>query len=123
MVEEILHKATSKHPKGNLFQSNEKSKPFSNWSRAKAQLDELSGVTDFTLHDLRRTYATNLQRLGVRLEVIESLLNHVSGTRSGLVGIYQVHRWEEEMREAVIVFERWFQKLLQPSPSSPSARY
>src|SRR5215216_6663072 len=57
---------------------------FNGWSKAKAQLDgELvsSGATiatNFTLHDLRRTFATNMQRLGVRVEVTEALLNHVS---------------------------------------------
>jgi hypothetical protein len=49
-----------------------------------------------TLHDLRRTYATNLRRLSVKLEVIEALINHVSGTRSGFVGVYQRHHYEEK---------------------------
>ena len=43
------------------------------------------------LHDLRRSVATGLQRLGVRLEVIEAVLGHVSG-RAGIVGVYQRHR-------------------------------
>ncbi len=54
----------------------------------------------WTLHDLRRTYATGLQKLGVRLEVIESLLNHVSGTKAGIVGVYQRHGYMPEMRAA-----------------------
>ena len=49
------------------------------WSKAKAQLDEASGVTNWRIHDLRRTFATGLQKLGVRLEVTEAVLNHVSG--------------------------------------------
>ena len=53
-------------------------------------------VTPWTMHDLRRTMATGLQRLGVRLEVTEALLNHVSGSRSGIVGVYQRHGWETE---------------------------
>jgi len=40
-----------------------------------------------------------LQKLGVKLEVIEALLNHVSGTRAGIVGVYQRHQYQEEMRE------------------------
>ena len=57
-------------------------------------------VEPFTLHDLRRTVATGLQRLGVRLEVTEALLNHVSGSRSGIVGVYQRHGWEREKEAA-----------------------
>ena len=49
---------------------------------------------------------------GVKLEVIEALLNHVSGTRSGIVGVYQRHAYEAEMREAVTSYETWLQKLL-----------
>ena len=60
-----------------------------------------SGVTDWTLHDLRRTVATGLQKLGVRLEVTEAVLNHVSGSRAGIVGIYQRHEWAEEKRAAL----------------------
>jgi integrase len=64
-----------------------------NWSRDKAALDAASGVSNWRLHDLRRTVATGLQRLGVRLETTEAILNHTSGTRGGIVGIYQRHDW------------------------------
>jgi integrase len=77
------------------------------WSKAKARFDRECGVADWQLRDLRRTFATNLQRLGVRVEVTESLLNHVSGTRSGIVGVYQRYQWLPEMREAVLTYERW----------------
>ncbi len=79
--------------------------PFNGWSKGKVALDKLSGVTNWTLHDLRRTYATNLQKLGVKLEVIEALLNHVSGTRAGVIGIYQRHTFFDEMKEAVANWE------------------
>jgi integrase len=93
------------------------------WSKAKVGLDRTIAISrggegdprplpPWTLHDLRRTYATNLQRLGVKLEVIEALLNHVSGTRAGIVGVYQRHAYEGEMREAVETFEVWFQRTI-----------
>jgi len=53
------------------------------------------------LHDIRRTVATGLQRLGTRLEVIEAVLGHGSGSRAGIVGIYQRHRFEGEARAAL----------------------
>ena len=74
---------------------------FSNWSRGKASLDAACGVSDWRIHDLRRTAATGLQRLGVRLEVVEAALNHVSGSKRGIVGIYQRHDWAAEKRAAL----------------------
>ena len=62
-----------------------------------------SGVT---VHDIRRSVATGLQRLGIRLEVTEAVLNHVSGTRAGVVGIYQRHDWRAEKRAALDAWAR-----------------
>ena len=91
---------------------------FNGWSKAKLALDKEiqkgrdEPVSPWTLHDLRRTYATNLQRLGIKLEVIEALLNHVSGTRAGIVGVYNRHRFADEMADAVTAYEEWFAKTL-----------
>jgi integrase len=74
---------------------------FANWTNSKAALNAKSGVTAWRLHDLRRTAATGLQRLGVRLEVTEQVLNHVSGSRAGIVGIYQRHDFASEKRAAL----------------------
>jgi integrase len=74
---------------------------FNGWSNAKAALDKASGVKGWRLHDLRRTMATALQSLGVRLEVTEAVLNHVAGSRAGIVGIYQRHDYATEKRAAL----------------------
>jgi integrase len=74
---------------------------FQGWHRAKLRLDEASGVAGWVLHDLRRTMATGLQRLGIKLEVTESVLNHVGGSRAGVVGIYQRHDGADEKRAAL----------------------
>ena len=66
-------------------------KPVSSWSRAKARLDKASGVTGWRIHDLRRTVATGMQRLGVGLQTVEALLGHTGGSRAGIVGVYQRH--------------------------------
>jgi integrase len=94
---------------GGLVFPGEGGRPFGNWSKSKAALDRASGVTGWRLHDLRRTVATGLQRLGVRLEVTEAVLNHVSGTRGGIVGIYQRHDWRQEKRAAL---DSWAAHLL-----------
>ena len=79
------------------------------YSKAKAELDaaiikaseEAVSLPAWRVHDLRRTLATGLQRLGVRFEVTEAVLNHVSGARSGVAGIYQQHDWKAEKRDAL----------------------
>ena len=85
--------------------------PFAGWSKSKAALDEAlireigsAGLDPWSLHDLRRTVATGLQRLGVRLEVTEAVLNHISGSRAGIAGVYQRHDWADEKRHAL---EAW----------------
>ena len=89
----------------------EKAKPFVGFGKALARLQKESGVTGFTHHDLRRTYATNMQRLGVRLEVTERLLNHISGSQSGLAGTYQRHDFLPEMNAAVEQYEKFLHTL------------
>lgn len=90
--------------KGPYVVSTTGQRPYTAWTGAKARLDAASGVSGWRLHDLRRTCATGLQRLGVRLEAIEAVLGHTSGSRGGIVGVYQRHRFESEARSAL---EAW----------------
>lgn len=84
--------------------------PFNGFGKAKAALDAACGVAPWRLHDLRRTVATGLQRLGVRLEVTEAVLNHVSGSRAGIVGVYQRYDYAEEKRAALAA---WGERLVE----------
>jgi integrase len=77
----------------------------------KALLDRASGVSGWVLHDLRRTFASGLASLGVPIPVVEKLLNHVSGTFSGIVGVYHRYDYAKEMREAVELWEKHIQTL------------
>jgi integrase len=67
---------------------------------------------DAVAHDIRRTVATGLQRLGVRLEVTEAVLNHTSGSRAGIVGVYQLHDWAREKRAALDAWESFIGRLV-----------
>lgn len=82
---------------------------YSGWSKSKRALDTRSGMSDWVLHDLRRTAATGMQRLGVRFEVIEHVLNHLSGSRGGLGAVYRRHEFEQEKRAAL---EAWARHVL-----------
>jgi integrase len=61
-------------------------------------------IAPWVLHDLRRSCASGLQRLGIRGEVIERALNHVSGSFKGVAGTYQRDPMTDEVRTAL---ERW----------------
>lgn len=98
---------------GKLFPSPcSPDKYFSNFGGSKARLDKASGVTGWTLHDLRRTLATGLASQGVSLPVVERLLNHVSGSFGGIVGVYQRYDFMPEMRAAL---EKWEAHVLEVS--------
>lgn len=75
------------------------------WSKPKVQLDKLCGVVDWTLHDLRRTFATNLAELGVAPHIIERILNHITGSISPLARIYNRATYHKEMRAALELYE------------------
>lgn len=79
---------------------------FNGWGKCKEAFDRTCGVSGWTLHDLRRTFATNMAALGVRIEVTEKLLNHVSGSLGGIVAVYQRHSFQNEMRVAIEAWER-----------------
>lgn len=75
-------------------------------------------IAAWRFHDLRRTVATNFQRLGIRFEVTEAVLNHVSGSKSGVAGVYQRHDWAEEKAAALAAWSRRIDLLLSPGRSA-----
>jgi len=88
---------------------------FSGYSKSKQRLDKLSGVCNWTLHDLRRTTATGLGNLGCRSEIIEGILGHV---RKGIERVYQHHALLVERRQALQSWGRHIDQLLHPEMES-----
>ncbi|RUW30283.1 site-specific integrase [Mesorhizobium sp. M1E.F.Ca.ET.041.01.1.1] len=81
--------------------------PFSGFSNGKKTLDKHCGepaLPEWHLHDLRRTCATELAKLGVKQEVTEAILNHKTGKVSGVAAIYNRYEYESEKRNAL---EQW----------------
>jgi integrase len=76
-------------------------KPFQKFSKAKRLLDQLSGVSGWRLHDLRRTCVSGMAGLGVAPHVADKILNHHSGTISGVAAVYQRHEFIAERRAAL----------------------
>jgi integrase len=86
---------------------------FSGWSKAKARLDVRLGdeVKPWRLHDLRRSFATLSAEHGLAApHAIEAVLNHQSGSKSGVVGIYNRAGYEQEKRQ---LLETWAAHLMR----------
>jgi integrase len=80
-------------------------RPFNGWSKSKVILDKLSGVTNWRLHDLRRTFRTIHARIGTPPHVAERLLNHVNAVASEVEQTYDLHTYLPEMRQAMLAYE------------------
>jgi integrase len=80
-----------------------------NLNREKLQIMERSGTTNWWVHDIRRTVATGMGKLGIAPHVIECVLNHVSGFRGGVAGVYIKSDYERETTQALI---RWSEHLM-----------
>jgi integrase len=87
-------------------------KPFQDFTHAKRRLDQLSGVTGWRLHDLRRTCVSGMARLGVAPHVADKILNHQAGTISGVAAVYQRHEFLWERRQALDLWGAHIGKIL-----------
>ena len=89
-------------------------RPFGAWGKQKALLDELCGVENFVLHDIRRYLSSTMSRLGVPIDVTETILNHVSGSRSQIQRVYDRHTRLPEMKQALELYERHLAAIISP---------
>lgn len=99
--------------------------PVSGFFKARAHLaeamerlaaEERGGPVEiprWTFHDLRRTAATGMARLGIAVRVTEAVLNHVSGTGGGIVAVYQRHDYADEKRAALDAWARFVVHLVE----------
>lgn len=86
---------------------------FNGWGKAKKRFDVgLVQVAPYTLHDLRRTFSTTHAKIGSPIHITERLLNHVSGTVSGVAAIYNRYSYMDEMREAVEQYDAYISALI-----------
>jgi integrase len=109
-----------KTTKGFIF-TTRRDAAVSGFSRAKDGLDATIAaglphgtkeLDHWTFHDLRRTVASGMARLGIQIPVIEKILNHSSGTFRGIVGVYQRHSYSEEKRKALEVWSTFVQSVV-----------
>jgi integrase len=84
---------------------------FSGWSRCKERLDQVVKLAPWTVHDLRRSVATGMGALKVKPHIIEVVLNHISGFRNGVAGVYNLADYEDEKREALKAWDKHMRKV------------
>ena len=85
----------------------------SGFSKIKRKFDELVDADDWTFHDLRRTAATGMARLGVAPHIVERILNHSSGTFAGVAGVYNRFEYSPEMRAGLETWAAHVEKLIK----------
>jgi integrase len=86
---------------------------FSGWSRCKERLDAAVTLPPWVLHDLRRTVATGMGDLGVKPHIIEAALNHVTGHKAGVAGIYNRSAYEKDVRRAFVLWAAHVLKIIK----------
>lgn len=125
-------KARVKNKAGYVFCTNGRT-PVSGFDKARgaiaAKMAEIAAkgvpegqepepIPHWTFHDLRRTLATGLARLGTPVRVTEAVLNHVSGTGGGIVGVYQRHDFADEKRVAMEAWARMVETIQKGAPAN-----
>ena len=107
----------AQHQTDGLVFPTSSGKPFMEFSNMKLRLDKESGVTDWVLHDLRRTAVSGMASLGVAPHVADKVLNHQSGTISGVAAVYQRHEFLAERQAAMNIWDEHVAGLFRPRSS------
>jgi len=124
----IIEKVERRNDVGCLFGRGDNG--FRGWSKCKSALDarisearkraakkarEVMPMAPWVVHDLRRTVATRMADLGVLPHVIEALINHVSGHKGGVAGIYNRSSYQREVGVALALWADHVRSLVQGS--------
>ncbi|MCF6215259.1 MAG: tyrosine-type recombinase/integrase [Emcibacter sp.] len=98
------------------------SSPISGFSKAKRRLDAevakerekhgMEEIAPWRVHDIRRTVATQLAKMGFPIHVVEKILNHSSGTISGVAAVYNRHDYADEKKAALDAWDRRLREIM-----------
>jgi integrase len=98
-----------KHPF--IFSTTGGRKVYTGWAKAKVRLDELSGVTGWVLHDLRRTFRTRIAPFKISETVKELVIGHA---QTGLHAVYDQFSYRQERLEVFQMWERELSSIVNP---------
>jgi integrase len=89
---------------------------FKDWGGAKAALDRRIGIDPWRLHDLRRSAATYMAEIGVLPHIVEQALNHQSGHKGGIAGVYNRSKMTDAVRDGLQKWADYVDKISSPTP-------
>ena len=101
-----------------VFSTTDGAKPVNGFSKAKARIDRLSGVTDWKFHDIRRTMRTHLSALAIEDRVREAMIAHAA---PGLHRVYDKYEYLDEKRRGFGLWEQRLRGILTPKPPAEIA--
>ncbi|MBA4087298.1 MAG: integrase [Novosphingobium sp.] len=85
--------------------------PINGFSKALRNIQTRSETDNWRFHDLRRTAASGMARLSIAPHVVEKVLNHISGTISGVAAVYNRYGYDAERRDALNKWGQWLERL------------
>jgi integrase len=88
---------------------------FTMWSHSKTNLND--GCAAWRLHDARRTVATGMADIGVLPHTIEAVLNHISGHKAGVAGIYNRSDYRQQMKTALAMWADHVESIVTGTPT------
>ena len=115
LVRELI---TSVPTEGDLVFTTNGATPPSGWSKIKNRLDAAMKIPPWRLHDLRRTAATGMADIGVAPHIVEAVLNHVSGHKSGVAGVYNRAQYAAEKKAALARWATHVEALIAGKPAT-----
>lgn len=89
--------------------------PIRSFSKGLRHIHAQSKTSDWRFHDLRRTAASGMARLGIAPHVVEKVLNHISGTISGVAAVYNRYGYDAEKREALEAWGKCLEEMMMPT--------
>jgi integrase len=98
---------------GDLIFTTNGASQIGGWSALKNEVDYKSGVTDWTLHDLRRTARTNWSKLGIPPHISEQMLGHKP---PAIIGTYSTYDFTDERRAALERWSEYLAEIVSPPP-------
>lgn len=101
-----------------IFSTTAGVSPVSGWSKIKARMDQRMKIPHWRLHDLRRTAATGMAEIGVAPHIVEATLNHISGAKAGVAGVYNRAQYAPEKKAALARWATHVQDLVSHKPSN-----
>jgi integrase len=119
MAQEILAGARQRLGEQHyIFSTTGGTSPVSGWSKIKNRLDQKMNIPHWRLHDLRRTAATGMAEIGIPPHIVEAALNHVSGAKAGVAGVYNRAQYAVEKKVALARWATHVQGLVGHKPSN-----